>query len=132
METDKKKYLFRLGPFSFLQMNRGEISQEAKDKDEKWMIFIRFLLIVIFCKYTYNIFSSSGISNVFASTEDYSAFYYIILFAPLLMSIGDIHTVLKSKKAGIPLKPMTRYSIYGMWLASAIFYGMYIYIGFLN
>jgi hypothetical protein len=133
METDKKNYLFRLGPLIFLPKDDTEEKRQAtKKRNEKWEFFPNFLLIVIYGKYTYNIFRSSDISNIFALTEDYSVAYYIYFFIPLLIAIGNIHTILTRKKAGIPIKPITRYSIYGLWLVSALFYGLYIYIGLLT
>jgi hypothetical protein len=133
METDKKNYLFRLGPLIFFPKDDTEEKRQAtKERNEKWEFFPRFLLILALCKYTNDIFRSSDISNIYISTEAYSIPYFIYFFCPLLISIMDVHTVLKRKKEGIPTKPMVRYSIYGLWLVSALFYAAYIYIGLLN
>jgi hypothetical protein len=130
MANNKKNYLFRLGPMLFFPNDTEEKSQDTKNKNEQWQIIIRLGIIIIFGQLTYYLFRSSDVGNIFAGTESYPDYYYLWFFVPLVISVADIYRMVR-KKPDTHINPLTRYMIYGVWLISALFYGLYIYKGLL-
>jgi hypothetical protein len=128
METNKKDYLFKIGPLLFFPKDTRNKPPAYQDSFEQFRNVIRLAVILL-----YGMISIGLLANLFRQDRIFEHFgsrdtsFYLIFFIPLTLSLIDMYFVWLEKKTGIPMKPISKYMIYGSWLISAVYYACFVF-----
>lgn len=89
---------------------------------------LRFFVIMIFglfCYYLIRDFWHSG--AIFSGPEMRPWYYYLIFGIPAFVSLDELYLFWKARKQHIPMMPVSRILIFGVWIVSGLFYLIYAY-----
>jgi hypothetical protein len=125
MANNKKDYLFRFGPFIFFPKDAEPKPTPYMDTSEEMYNGIRLAIIVLYGMVAFYLAWSPDVGSMFIERRPNS--HYVIFIMPLGFSLMDLYQVWREKKTGIPMKKLSKIMIYGAWLVSAWYYGIYIY-----
>jgi hypothetical protein len=130
METNKKDYLFKLGPVLFFPKDKQPKPPPYQDSFEEYRNIIRLLVICWYSLLSFLVINSIFRGDEFEELTGRSTWFYVVLFIPLGVSLIDVYLVWLEWKTGIPMKRISKILIYGSWIVSAIYSAIMLY-GFL-
>lgn len=98
-----------------------------QDNFEFYHNMLRILVIVLYTPLVvFMLIDASGIREFLNSFGDWPEKRYFFFFAPLAISLIDMHLVGLEKKSKIPMQKVSRNFIYGSWIVSSLLYSILI------
>jgi hypothetical protein len=128
MESNKKNYLFRIGPLIFFPKTPGPKQLPYQDNFEFWHNMLRIMVIVLYNPIIlYFLFQARTDARAFLfSMDDWPDSRFVFFFGPLVLALIDLYLVRLEKKSGVPMQRVSKHFIYASWTVSLLFYGIII------
>lgn len=112
-------------------MENNKPKQLPYEDDFEWgRNMIRILIIVLYTPMTFLLvsdgFAAMDTQDFLSDFRQWPSARYFFFFAPLGMSLIDLYLVSLEKKSGVPMQRVSKHFIYGSWVVSVAFYGLFV------